>query len=58
MADDGRGYDPDGTGTGSGSANLRDRVSAIGGHVDVTSAPGGGTTVSGWLPARPVPAGG
>ncbi len=50
VADDGRGFDPAQAPPGSGLDNLRDRVSAVGGRLTVRSAPGEGTTVSGWLP--------
>jgi signal transduction histidine kinase len=34
------------SGGGSGLVGLRDRLAAVSGHLDVTNAPGGGTTVS------------
>ena len=45
----------DGRGTavieeGAGVTNMRDRLAAIGGHVDVTSKPGIGTVVRGRVP--------
>ena len=55
VADDGRGFDPTLTPPGSGRINLADRVSGAGGQLTVSSAPGRGTTVSGWIPAVEVP---
>jgi signal transduction histidine kinase len=51
VADDGAGFDPAGTaGRGHGFVNMGDRLGAIGGTVEVDSAPGGGTRVSGTVP--------
>ncbi len=36
---------------GSGLRGLTDRLEAVGGHLDVTSAPGRGTTVTATVPA-------
>jgi len=54
VADDGRGFDPvvNGGGRRLGLASMRDRARAIGGRLDVTSRPGGGTTVRLEVPAR------
>lgn len=41
-----------GTGNGRGLVNLADRTAALGGRITVASSPGGGTSVSGWLPSR------
>jgi len=49
--DDGRGFDVDLATWGMGLANLRDRVTAIGGTLRVDSTPGEGTTVRVTLPA-------
>jgi signal transduction histidine kinase len=54
VADDGLGFDPATTRSGSGLTNMADRLSALGGTVEIRSAPGEGTTVSGRLPARAV----
>jgi len=54
VADDGLGFDPATTRSGSGLTNMADRLSALGGTVEIQSAPGEGTTVSGRLPARVV----
>ena len=50
VTDDGRGFDPGGTPPGSGLQNMSDRVEALGGSLEITSAPGAGTTVSGSIP--------
>jgi signal transduction histidine kinase len=48
VADDGVGFDPTGpAGRGHGFVNMSDRLGAIGGTVEVFSAPGQGTRVSG-----------
>ncbi len=49
-ADDGAGYDSRHTPMGSGLRNMADRLAALGGELDVRSAPGTGTTVTGRLP--------
>jgi signal transduction histidine kinase len=55
--DDGRGFDPEATRYGTGLQGMTDRLEAIGGRLEITSAPGGGTTVRGTIPAnREVPA--
>jgi signal transduction histidine kinase len=51
--DDGIGFDPASTGRGSGLQNIADRAEALGGHVRVSSSPGHGTMVTGWLPSSP-----
>jgi signal transduction histidine kinase len=48
--DDGKGFDPLARMGTSGLQNMRDRVEALGGSVQVESAPGRGTTVEGRLP--------
>ena len=53
VADDGRGFDPATTPPGSGLTNMRDRLEALGGSIEIASAPGGGTTVSGAIPVEP-----
>jgi signal transduction histidine kinase len=50
VGDDGIGFDPADTPPGSGLTNMRDRLEALGGSVDVRSGPGGGTRVSGHIP--------
>jgi signal transduction histidine kinase len=50
VTDDGGGFDPASTPRGSGLQNMADRLEALGGRLDVDSAPDGGTTVRGWIP--------
>jgi signal transduction histidine kinase len=47
VVDDGRGFDPGATGYGTGLQGMADRLDAIGGHLQVRSAPGTGTVVIG-----------
>lgn len=54
--DDGPGFDPAAAeGGGTGLLGMADRVGAAGGALSIRSAPGNGTTVSGRLPASPLP---
>jgi signal transduction histidine kinase len=50
VQDDGNGFTATNVVNGNGLTNLRDRMAAIGGEVEVRSAPGEGTTVIGVLP--------
>ncbi|HZA74811.1 MAG TPA: histidine kinase [Acidimicrobiales bacterium] len=51
VADNGSGFDPAAlAGRGHGFVNMSDRLGAIGGNVEVDSAPGRGTRVSGTVP--------
>jgi len=50
VEDDGEGFDPDATSRGSGLQNMADRVEALGGMLEIDSAPGKGTTVMGSIP--------
>ncbi|HET7235021.1 MAG TPA: sensor histidine kinase [Actinomycetota bacterium] len=50
VSDDGRGFDPTITGYGTGLQGMADRLDAIGGAIEVRSAPGAGTTVTGRVP--------
>ena len=51
--DDGRGFEPtEAWGVGSGLTNLASRAKARGGGLEVTSAPGAGTTVRLVVPVR------
>jgi signal transduction histidine kinase len=52
ICDDGVGFDVDAVHDGDGLTNLRDRVAAVAGEVHVASGRGGGTVVSGEVPAR------
>jgi signal transduction histidine kinase len=51
VSDDGAGYDARHTPMGSGLRNMADRLAALGGRLEVRSAPGQGTTITGHLPA-------
>ena len=50
VTDDGKGFDPGGTTGGYGLKGMRDRVSQVGGTVEVASVPGRGTEVSAEVP--------
>lgn len=50
IEDDGPGFDPAAVTSGNGLGNLRRRVSALGGHVEVETRSGHGTRVSGAVP--------
>jgi signal transduction histidine kinase len=56
VSDDGAGYDARHTPMGSGQRNMADRLAALGGRLEIRSAPGQGTTVTAQLPG--VPSGG
>jgi signal transduction histidine kinase/ligand-binding sensor domain-containing protein len=45
LRDDGRGFDPESAGTGDGLPNMQRRAAAIGGSLDIQSAPDRGTLV-------------
>jgi signal transduction histidine kinase len=51
--DTGRGFDPTVTAPGAGLTGVRDRIETIGGRVEITAAPGRGTTVAGVVPWPP-----
>jgi signal transduction histidine kinase len=50
VVDRGPGFDPAATWAGQGLQVMRDRVEALGGRLDVSSAPGRGTEVRGGIP--------
>jgi len=50
VEDDGKGFEPATVTRGSGLQNMRDRLEALGGSLEVRSAPGHGTTVVGKIP--------
>jgi signal transduction histidine kinase len=54
VSDDGTGYDTRHTPLGSGQRNMADRLAALGGRLEVRSAPGDGTTITAELPGTPV----
>ena len=57
VADDGVGFNPDGSGKagGLGLINMRERVRQLNGTFEFKSEPGRGTTVKAEVPFRPVP---
>ena len=54
IRDNGKGFDPEkmNKSIGHGLANMQTRVRAVGGEVDISSAPGEGTTILAWVPRR------
>jgi PAS domain S-box-containing protein len=55
VEDNGRGFDPTHTSDGLGLRSLRSRVALLGGHVQLTTAPGEGTQCQIRLPLAPTP---
>jgi signal transduction histidine kinase len=53
VSDDGVGYDARHTPLGSGQRNMADRLAALGGRLEVRSAPSRGTTITAQLPSVP-----
>jgi signal transduction histidine kinase len=54
VSDDGRGFDPEARGLRArrlGLTSMHERAGSVGGHLDVTSSPGGGTVVELRFPA-------
>ena len=51
VTDDGQGFDQATTAMGTGVQGMSDRLSALGGTLEITSAPGRGTRVTGRVPA-------
>jgi signal transduction histidine kinase len=51
--DTGRGFDPTVTPSGAGLTSVRDRIDTVRGRVEITTAPGRGTTVAGVVPWPP-----
>ncbi len=51
VADHGAGFDPAAVPAGSGLINMADRISAVGGSIEIDSAPDRGTTISGRIPS-------
>jgi signal transduction histidine kinase len=54
VVDDGRGFDADAGASGSGLQGMADRLAAVGGSLEIRSAPGRGTTVAGRVPVTAV----
>ncbi|WP_242903405.1 sensor histidine kinase [Actinomadura terrae] len=50
VSDDGPGFDASATARGSGLGNMRDRIDAVGGRLEIRSSVGTGTTVRGRVP--------
>ena len=50
VRDDGAGFDRAAVTAGAGLTNMRDRLAALGGELDIRSAPGAGTVVAGRIP--------
>jgi signal transduction histidine kinase len=50
VEDNGKGFDTRTTRHGAGLQNMEDRLSALGGSLEVRSRPGDGTTIEGWIP--------
>ena len=50
VVDNGRGFDLDQVAMGSGLQGMADRLAAVGGSLEIRSAPGTGTTVAGRVP--------
>jgi signal transduction histidine kinase len=55
VADDGEGFDASSAEPGAGLTNMRDRIDAAGGQLQMTSAPGVGTRVEVHVPLGRVP---
>lgn len=51
VGDDGRGFDPHAPSEGFGLLGMRERVELAGGKLDLSSVPGGGTTIVAVIPA-------
>lgn len=52
IRDDGVGFDPSAARMGAGLTNMRDRLEALGGVLEITSRPDAGTTVTGRVPVK------
>jgi signal transduction histidine kinase len=51
--DTGRGFDERALPPGAGLTGVRDRISSVGGSIEITGAPGRGTTATGVVPWPP-----
>lgn len=56
VEDDGPGFDPCRTSEGVGITNMRDRVGALGGNLQLDARPGSGTRITGAVPLVSAPA--
>jgi len=52
VADDGRGFDPAAASRGTGLQGIADRLAALGGALEISSAPGRGTRIVGSIPTE------
>jgi signal transduction histidine kinase len=50
VSDDGVGFGASGVEDGEGLANIRDRMDALGGQVDIDAPPSGGVRIRAWVP--------
>ena len=50
ITDDGAGFEAHSASEGVGLVNMRDRIGAVSGELEINSSPGHGTTVSGAVP--------
>jgi PAS domain S-box-containing protein len=55
VADNGPGFDPREQSTGFGLASMRDRIAAVGGEIEIISAPGHGLRIRAIVPHRGAP---
>jgi PAS domain S-box-containing protein len=55
VADNGPGFDPREQSTGFGLTSMRDRIAAVGGELEIISAPGHGLRIRGIVPHRGAP---
>jgi signal transduction histidine kinase len=52
VSDTGRGFERNGRNGGAGLTNMRDRLAAVGGRLEIESVPGSGTKVTGEVPVE------
>ncbi|MGO8894593.1 MAG: sensor histidine kinase, partial [Streptosporangiaceae bacterium] len=53
VTDDGAGFSPDAAAGGFGLSGMAERTELVGGHFDVRSGPGRGTTIEARIPVTP-----
>ena len=53
VSDDGAGFSPDAEAAGFGLSGMAERAELVGGHLDVRSARGRGTTIEARIPVTP-----
>jgi signal transduction histidine kinase len=54
VEDEGSGFDVSAVSTGAGLGGMRERVTILGGELEIVSAPGSGTRVSAQLPLEAI----